>query len=312
MFKKNNIVAVIMATLFAACGGPSDATLVSPPDAMLGRLPDATPETLPKTLKTPFDGMGLTVPLWGPLAYDFDCIAHLDRCQGQSQDPVEGQGQSQGQSQAQVQRSPQGQDRSIDSQNQNREPGQGEGQIKKASLFSMPKALKPQLNRLQLDKFVLAPMAHAMFCLQYPQDCKFQKIAFRGGKFELSPKRRRDLEEVNAKVNRSIRPEANTEGLAGEKWLINPKAGDCNDYAVSKQHELLARGWPSRTLLLAEVVTTWGEHHLILVVRTGEGDFILDNLSAQVRPWSKAAYQWVRVQSPRNPRFWSTVRSINA
>ena len=94
-------------------------------------------------------------------------------------------------------------------------------------------------------------------------------------------------------------------GLAGEKWLINPKSGDCNDYAVSKRHELLARGWPSRTLLLAEVVTTWGEHHLILVVRTGDGDFVLDNISPSVRLWLKVPYRWVRVQSPLNPKLWS-------
>src|SRR5205814_7262803 len=108
---------------------------------------------------------------------------------------------------------------------------------------------------------------------------------------ELTPQRRRDLVEVNAKVNRSIKPEANLLGLAGEKWIVSPKSGDCNDYAVTKQHELLARGWPSRTLLLAEVVTNWGEHHLVLVVRTAEGDLVLDNLSANVRPSSKTPYQ---------------------
>ena len=175
----------------------------------------------------------------------------------------------------------------------------------------MPKALKPQLDRLELDTFVLGPMAHSVFCLQYPKDCQIRKIAFRGGKYKLTPQRRRDLAEVNSKVNRSIKPEANLLGLAGEKWIVAPKSGDCNDYAVTKQHELLARGWPSRTLMLAEVVTSWGEHHLILVVRTAEGDLVLDNLSASVRPWSKVPYQWVRVQSPRNPKFWSTVRSTN-
>ena len=54
-----------------------------------------------------------------------------------------------------------------------------------------------------------------------------------------------DLKEVNQTVNASIVPEPNTEGLAGEKWLINPARGDCNDYAVSKRFELLERGWPA-------------------------------------------------------------------
>jgi len=185
------------------------------------------------------------------------------------------------------------------------------GQPQKASLLNFPKALKPQLERLPLDSMALPPMAHSVFCYQYPQDCVVRKMAFRGRKYELTAQRWQDLVEINTKVNRSIRPERNTLGYAGEKWIVAPASGDCNDYAVTKQHELLARGWPSRTLLLAEVVTHWGEHHLILVVRTASGDFILDSMHQRIRPWAEAPYRWVRVQSPRNPRAWSTIRTIS-
>lgn len=178
--------------------------------------------------------------------------------------------------------------------------------------MGMPKALKPQLERLEMAMPTLAPMAHSMFCLAYPDDCQVRRIAFRGKKYELTPERWSDLLEVNAAVNRSITPERNLLGLAGEKWIVAPERGDCNDYAVTKRHLLLARGWPSRTLLLAEVVTHWGEHHLVLVVRTKEGDHVLDNLSANIRPWSKAPYQWVRIQSPRHPKFWSAVKRLDA
>jgi predicted transglutaminase-like cysteine proteinase len=91
--------------------------------------------------------------------------------------------------------------------------------------------------------------------------------------------------------------------------LISPKAGDCHDYAVTKRHELMAQGWPARSLLLSEVETSWGEHHLVLVVRTSEGDLVADNLNGNIRNWSKTPYQWVRIQSPANPTFWSTVAS---
>jgi len=181
-----------------------------------------------------------------------------------------------------------------------------------AAFMGLPKALKPQLERIELALPALPPMAHSMFCLQYPDDCQVRKIAFRGHKFNLTPARWEDLIDVNSSVNRDIAPEANMLGLAGEKWLIAPTSGDCNDYAVTKRHELLARGWPSRALLLAEVVTHWGEHHLVVLVRTAQGDFVLDNLSATIRPWSKAPYQWVRIQTPRDPRFWSKVRSATA
>jgi predicted transglutaminase-like cysteine proteinase len=132
-----------------------------------------------------------------------------------------------------------------------------------------------------------------------------------GGPVHLTETRCEDLKEVNSTVNAAIGPEPNTEGLAGEKWLINPASGDCNDYSVSKRFELLKRGWPARALLLGEVVTSWGEHHLILVVRTSVGDLVLDNLSPQIRPWTRAPYRWVRMQSPKNPNFWASLGSRN-
>ena len=113
-------------------------------------------------------------------------------------------------------------------------------------------------------------------------------------------------------VNRAIIPERNMEGLAGEKWLIGPSRGDCNDYAVTKRSELLERGWPTRVLLLSEVVTPWGEHHLVLVVRTSAGDLVLDNLTSQIRPWAQAPYSWVRIQTPKNPNYWALLGSRSA
>jgi predicted transglutaminase-like cysteine proteinase len=125
----------------------------------------------------------------------------------------------------------------------------------------------------------------------------------------LAPEDWDELVAVNARVNRNIAPERNNDGSAGKKWALAPEAGDCNDYAVTKRHELLARGWPSSSLLLAEVVTPWEEHHLVLVVRTREDDYVLDNLFEGIRVWSDTSYQWVRIQSPKNPRFWSAVRA---
>ena len=172
----------------------------------------------------------------------------------------------------------------------------------------MPKQLKPELERLSLDTPTLAPMAYSVFCVKYPKECEVRKIAFRGTKLELTAERMAELSEINLKVNRNIKYEPNTQGLAGEKWLISPSTGDCNDYAVTKRHQLLERGWPSRALLLAEVVTRSGEHHLVVVVRTRQGDFVMDSLNSTIRPWAHTPYRWARVQSPSNPKFWATVK----
>jgi predicted transglutaminase-like cysteine proteinase len=158
----------------------------------------------------------------------------------------------------------------------------------------------------------LGPFAHARFCLQYPSDCTVHGTQSRGEGMELTPLRWADVAEVNSEVNRLIRPERKPGGVVEQQWLLFPKSGDCNDYAVTKRHELLKRGWPSGALLLGEVATARGEHHLVLVVRTHRGDLVADNLTADIKPWSATGYVWVRIQSPVNPRFWSTVAKPRA
>jgi predicted transglutaminase-like cysteine proteinase len=178
-----------------------------------------------------------------------------------------------------------------------------------AAFIGMPSMLGQMVKRISFSNYTLAPMAFTQFCLRYESQCKPQKIMFRGGPVRMTEKRWDDLREVNKTVNAAIAPQPNTEGLAGEKWIINPARGDCNDYAVSKRFELLKRGWPARALLLSEVKTSWGEGHLILVVRTSVGDLVLDNLTSQIRLWTRAPYYWVRMQTPRNPNYWASLGS---
>ena len=122
------------------------------------------------------------------------------------------------------------------------------------------------LDRISFDTHALAPMAFVRFCKRYPKDCKVSRMAFRPKPVELTKARKAELVMVNREVNHAIKPQENVNGVMAEEWLVSPRAGDCNDYAVTKRHKLLARGWPSRSLLLAEVVIPSGEHHLVLVV----------------------------------------------
>jgi predicted transglutaminase-like cysteine proteinase len=158
----------------------------------------------------------------------------------------------------------------------------------------------------------LAPMTYALFCRRYSEDCP----PARGTEASLSRptkmtnERLDELIEVNMFVNTRIMPQRNEHGLAGEQWIIDPILGDCNDYAVSKRHELLARGWPMGDLLLSEVVTPSGEHHLVLVARTSTADFVLDNLQPHVRDWAEVTYRWVRIQVP-NSNYWASIEPIH-
>ena len=181
-----------------------------------------------------------------------------------------------------------------------------------ARLASVSNGLQQGIQLIRFDAPTLAPMAFTQFCLKYPSDCKSGRLLLEGDRIELNDMRRSELETVNRTVNSSIRPERNENGLAGEKWLLSPLRGDCNDYAVTKRHQLIARGWPARTVLLSEVVTVSGEHHLVTVVRTNSGDLVLDNLTDQIKPWSRTPYRWLRIQTPKNPNYWASISERNA
>ena len=174
-------------------------------------------------------------------------------------------------------------------------------------------ASRAQLIDLRADA-ALPPIGHSRFCLHYPDDCKVYGIDFRRRNITLTPERWNELNIVNRKVNRDIVATVTAGDGATEEWRISPPTGDCKDYAITKRHQLLKRGWPSRSLLLSEVVAPSGEHHLLLVVRVKDADLVLDNLSDDIQlvSMTRDRYLWVRIQSPQNPKFWTRLRAPDA
>jgi predicted transglutaminase-like cysteine proteinase len=154
----------------------------------------------------------------------------------------------------------------------------------------------------------LAPFQHVRFCLRYPSDCQsnpteIDRITLNAENIEL-------LKRVNRSVNATI---VSTIKLYGPEladgWSIAPSMGDCNDYAVTKRHALLRSGLPAKALRLSAVRTSSGTGHLVLVVVTTMGDLVLDNLTDAIRPWQSTDYQWLKIQSAKDARIWSTVRT---
>ena len=162
-------------------------------------------------------------------------------------------------------------------------------------------------GRLSFDVPSLAPIAFVRFCLRYPQDCKVRGSATQPELEPLTKSRKTVLAKVNRDVNRAITPYNKDYDVSAEEWLVSPSKGNCSDYAVTKRHELLARGWPSRALILTEVIVPSGEHHLVLVVRTRDVDLVLDNLNENLQTVSQVGYRWVRAQQERDPKFWSAI-----
>lgn len=115
--------------------------------------------------------------------------------------------------------------------------------------------------------------------------------------------------EVNAEVNRRIeaRSDADLYGV-GEKWTLpSGGRGDCEDYALLKMKKLLERGVASDRLLLSVVIDESYIPHVVLVLRTREGDYFLDNMTGGVLPWHLTGYTVLTMQNPADKSAWSAV-----
>jgi predicted transglutaminase-like cysteine proteinase len=157
----------------------------------------------------------------------------------------------------------------------------------------------PSAASMQEGGYALAPFSFVKFCLDYPSDCPKSAGPRR---VRLTSGRMAELSSVNRAVNASIRPRPDTSTL--RYWRLDVDAGDCNSFAVQKRHELIRRGWPAAALALTVAKTARGEGHLVVTVRTNQGDLVLDNLKSNIVPWQKAGYQWIMRQSEGNPQFW--------
>ena len=152
----------------------------------------------------------------------------------------------------------------------------------------------------------LSPFQHVRFCLRYPTDCKSDPA--QTTTVDLTAETLESMQRVNRDVNLSIMPVAKSDPVADGGWTISPTSGDCNDYAVTKRHELLQKGLPAKALRLAVVKTQSGIGHLVLVVSTSKGNLVLDNLTETIVPWQFTKYQWMKIQSSADARYWFEIK----
>ena len=154
-----------------------------------------------------------------------------------------------------------------------------------------------KIEFISATRRTVAPFAHVMFCQANPQECTVRRSRWSRLDVVLNEARYKTLRAVND----------NPQVAGGDLWSLNPKSGDCEDYAITKRHELVARGWPVRALRLAVAYTPFGEGHAVLVVRTNQGDLVLDNRNSAIRPWNKTGLKWVKIEAAGNPAKWMAV-----
>lgn len=152
---------------------------------------------------------------------------------------------------------------------------------------------------IPVSKPALAPFAYILFCRDHPDEC----ATSHSGPVAVDASRLPLLKRINTDVNRRMRPRPDV----GEEWSVGTASGDCEDYALTKRSRLLAAGFPREALRLAVVLTPDNQGHAVLVVRSSEGELVLDNLSDSVRVWHRTRLTWVKIASAENPRLWYSV-----
>lgn len=174
------------------------------------------------------------------------------------------------------------------------------------ALVAPPLNLKgpPKSTVMPSGKSTLAPFAHIRFCKAHPSECRGSG---RSERATLTKAKWRELRSVNRAINNAIRPVNDAPGVINDTWSLAPKSGDCEDYAITKRHRLIARGWPPSALALAIAIAPGNGNHAVLVIRTDSGDYVLDNLADEVRPWRALGYKWIKVQSAEHPKRWQKI-----
>lgn len=147
------------------------------------------------------------------------------------------------------------------------------------------------------------PYGFVRFCDAEPVECANGKTS--DARFEATPERLSELDEINRSVNLAIEPVTDLEiyGVT-ELWTLPTTRGDCEDFALLKRHKLIERGWPASSLLMTVVRDEKDEGHAVLTARTSLGDYILDNKSETVKLWNHTPYHYVMRQSYLDTKVW--------
>lgn len=93
-----------------------------------------------------------------------------------------------------------------------------------------------------------------------------------------------------------------------EHWALpTTRGGDCEDFVLLKKKILIKNGVAGKNLLIATVLDRSLNSHAVLILRTQNGDLVLDNLTNDIHLWKDTGYTFLKLQSPEAPGGWHAV-----
>ncbi len=155
------------------------------------------------------------------------------------------------------------------------------------------------------------PIGHYEFCQRVPEECMIRPSD--RGPLSLGAELKAFVSQVNVAVNAAVKPLSDLEIYGRDEFWTYPVAGvgDCEDYALEKRRMLMEAGISLSNLLITVVRKQDGEGHAVLTVRTDRGDYILDNLTDDVKLWSETSYSFLKRQASNHTGRWVSLREEN-
>lgn len=123
------------------------------------------------------------------------------------------------------------------------------------------------------------------------------------------------ISKINRRINTEIIPQTDEQAYGQkELWTLpltlkSGRFGDCEDYALEKREALLKAGIPASSLFFAVAHSRATGRHALLILSTDKGDYVLDNMTSEILPWTQTNYTWISRQSAADPLVWSSTYS---
>ncbi|PEQ13708.1 hypothetical protein B2G71_05150 [Novosphingobium sp. PC22D] len=147
-----------------------------------------------------------------------------------------------------------------------------------------------------------APPGYVSMCHRNPEECA-DRPAVRSAGTLADADRYALIKSVNRRVNREVHwradPVERWEQPTGERL-----EGDCEDFAIAKRADLIARGFPPEDLFYLVGYLPGTGLHAVLVAHTAEADYILDNRTNALKTWGEGPYVWILRQAAGKPSEW--------
>ncbi len=152
------------------------------------------------------------------------------------------------------------------------------------------------------------PIGHHEFCKVNPAECAI-RVRDPGPLF-IDDMVWTTIDRVNRAVNKAVTPMSDFDIYGRDEVWAYPVhgVGDCEDYVLEKRRLLADEGIALANLLITVLRKPDGEGHAVLTVRSDRGDFILDNLNDEMKPWYKTGYRFLKRQSSTHTGRWVSLR----